>query len=37
MGIRSEKTEWWGAGVVICLEGGADFHMATATHCLLLQ
>jgi len=35
------KTEWWGAGMVICLEtsckltyGPAD---ATATHCLLLQ
>ena len=22
------KTEWWGAGVVICLGGGADLHMA---------
>jgi len=22
------KTEWWGAGVVICLERGADLHMA---------
>jgi len=22
------KKEWWGAGVVICLEGGADLHMA---------
>jgi len=36
-----KKTEWWGAGVVICLEQGADLHMvhadATATHCLLLQ
>ena len=21
-------TEWWGAGVVICLERGADLHMA---------
>ena len=21
------KTEWWGAGVVICLERGADLHM----------
>jgi len=21
-------TEWWGAGVVICLEQGADLHMA---------
>ena len=23
-----KKTEWWGAGVVICLELGADVHMA---------
>jgi len=23
-----KKTEWWGAGVVICLESGADLHMA---------
>ena len=23
----SKKTEWWGAGVVICLERGADLHM----------
>jgi len=22
------KTEWWGAGVVICLGWGADLHMA---------
>ena len=22
------KTEWWGAGMVICLEQGADLHMA---------
>ena len=22
------KNEWWGAGVVICLELGADLHMA---------
>ena len=27
-GIRPLKTEWWGAGVVICLELGADLHMA---------
>ena len=29
-GIRpvQKKTEWWGAGVVICLERGADLHMA---------
>ena len=37
-----KKTEWLGAGVVICLERGADLHMAqwmpcTATHGLLLQ
>jgi len=24
----SKKTKWWGAGVVICLERGADFDMA---------
>ena len=23
-----KKTEWWGAGGVICLERGADLHMA---------
>jgi len=23
-----QKTEWWGAGVVGCLEQGADLHMA---------
>ena len=23
-----KKTEWWGAGVVICLERGADLHIA---------
>ena len=27
-GIRPIKTEWWGTGVVICLEQGADLHMA---------
>jgi len=26
-----KKTEWWGAGVVICLEQGADLHMAQLT------
>jgi len=26
--IRPVKTEWWGAGVVICLEQGADLHVA---------
>ena len=25
-GIRPVKTEWWGAGVVICLDRGADLH-----------
>ena len=23
-----KKTEWWGAGVIICLERDADLHMA---------
>ena len=23
-----KKTEWWGAGMVICLEQGADLHMS---------
>ena len=23
-----KKTEWWGAGMVICLERSADLHMA---------
>jgi len=23
-----KKTEWWGAGMVICLEQGVDLHMA---------
>jgi len=27
-GIWPVKTEWWGAGVLICLERGADLHMA---------
>jgi len=27
-GIWRVKTEWWGAGMVICLEQGADLHMA---------
>jgi len=27
-GIRPVKTEWWGAGVVLCLERDADLHMA---------
>ena len=26
--LVSESTEWWGAGMVICLEQGADLHMA---------
>jgi len=27
-GIWPVKTEWWGVGMVICLERGADLHMA---------
>jgi len=27
-GTRPVKTEWWVAGMVICLEQGADLHMA---------
>jgi len=26
--MRLVKTEWWGAGVVVCLKRGADLHMA---------
>jgi len=26
-GIRPVKTEWWGAGLVICLGRGPDLHM----------
>jgi len=34
-GIRPVKTEWWGSGVVICLEWGADLHMAQLMPLLL--
>jgi len=27
-GIWPVKTEWWGVGTVICLERGADLHIA---------
>jgi len=27
-GIWPVKTEWWGAGMVVCQGRGADFHMA---------
>jgi len=27
-GIRPVKNEWWGVSVVVCLERGADLHMA---------
>ena len=30
-----EKAEWWGAGMVICLERGADLHMAQLMPLLL--
>jgi len=26
--LACKKLEWWGSGVVICLERGADLHMA---------
>jgi len=26
--LACKKIEWWGAGVVTCLERGADLHMA---------
>jgi len=25
--LDCKKTEWWGAGMVICMEQGADLHM----------
>jgi len=34
------KTEWWDAGVVICVRRDAELYGtsdATVTHCLLLQ
>jgi len=27
-GIQPVKTEWWGAGMVVCLGRGADLHMS---------
>jgi len=27
-GIWPVKNEWWGVGMVVCLERGADLHMA---------
>jgi len=30
-----KKTEWWGTGVVICLERGADLHIAQLIPLLL--
>jgi len=26
--VEQQNGEWWGAGMVICLERGADLHMA---------
>jgi len=34
-GIRPVKTDWWGAGMVICLERGADLHVAQLMPLLL--
>jgi len=33
--LACKKTEWWGAGVVICLELGADLHTAQLMPLLL--
>jgi len=30
-----KKTEWWGTGVVMCLERGADLHMVQLMSLLL--
>ena len=35
--LACKNYEWWGAGVVICLEHGAGPADSTATHYLLLQ
>jgi len=32
-GIQSVKTEWWSAGVVICMGRGADLHMVQFSWC----
>jgi len=34
-GIQPVKTEWWGAGMVICLQSVADLHMAQLMPLLL--
>jgi len=34
-GHRPVKTEWWGADMVICLEQGADLHIAQMMPLLL--
>ena len=31
--LACKKTEWWGAGMVISLERGADLHMPSWCHC----
>jgi len=33
--LACKTLEWWGAGVVICLEQGADLHMAQLMPLLL--
>ena len=35
--LACKKTEWWGAGMVICLERDADLHMAQLMHCCSLS
>ena len=32
-----KKTEWWGAGMVVCLEQGADLHVAQLMHFRLIN
>ena len=34
-GIQRVKTEWWGAGMVICLERGAELHLVQLMPLLL--
>jgi len=31
--LACKKTEWWDAGVVMCLDQGADLHIAKLCHC----
>jgi len=35
--LACKKLEWWGTGMVICLERDADLVMAQLMHCLSLS